>query len=487
MFSDYNTEELAEQDKNLYTFTNRGLRGLVSRIKFEINTKADKNTLKTVATTGDYNDLTNKPTIPSVSGLATETYVNTKVAGIVNSAPETLDTLQELANALGNDPNFATTVATEIGKKANSADLATVATTGSYNDLTNKPYYLIEYNSTDNTINHTYDEINAAYENGQEPIVKDSVTNDIYTFTKRGQTAGPNMSSNSGFNFIKIQTIYDRYKLSSLQKPYPLYFSYRLLCILEYNGIPMVSDEIPVESSNSFYFEIRGAGHPKGCSLYEADYNTLIKKYEDNKFIYAMADYTIGSAPSQGLVYLKEYNPTTKALVFEGIVEDYIYILTVNSDGTITQDYHSKYLIGATNTTDGTSGLIPTPKAGDQGKFLRGDATWADVTIPTKLSDLTDDVVSGSYLPLTGGTLTGSLTIKNLGNKLIVNTVSLLGKVTHNSPCLQLSTTNDNSAVFISGVKSPLYNTDAANKEYVDTIVSNHTSATIVTWTDDGT
>ncbi len=76
--------------------------------------------------------------IPSTEGLATETYVNTKVAGIVNSAPETLDTLQELASALGNDPNFATTVATEIGKKANSADLATVAKTGNYSDLINK-------------------------------------------------------------------------------------------------------------------------------------------------------------------------------------------------------------------------------------------------------------------------------------------------------------------------------------------------------------
>lgn len=92
-----------------------------------------------------------------------------------------------------------------------------------------------------------------------------------------------------------------------------------------------------------------------------------------------------------------------------------------------------------------------------------------------------------NYLPLSGGTLNGSLTIKNLGNKLIVNTVSLSGKATLNSPCLQLSAPDDNLAVFISGVKSPLYNTDAANKEYVDAIVSNHASATIVTWTDGGT
>nr|DAL08573.1 MAG TPA_asm: Head fiber protein [Caudoviricetes sp.] len=55
--------------------------------------------------------------ITNDSGFATETYVDTKVAGIVNSAPETLDTLNELAEALGNDPNFATTMATELGKK----------------------------------------------------------------------------------------------------------------------------------------------------------------------------------------------------------------------------------------------------------------------------------------------------------------------------------------------------------------------------------
>ena len=40
------------------------------------------------------------------------------VASLVDNAPEALDTLSELADALGNDPNFATTVSTEIGKRA---------------------------------------------------------------------------------------------------------------------------------------------------------------------------------------------------------------------------------------------------------------------------------------------------------------------------------------------------------------------------------
>ena len=52
-------------------------------------------------------------------GYATETFVNNAVANLVDSAPGTLDTLNELAAALGDDPNFATTITTSLGNKAN--------------------------------------------------------------------------------------------------------------------------------------------------------------------------------------------------------------------------------------------------------------------------------------------------------------------------------------------------------------------------------
>lgn len=104
--------------------------------------------LANVATTGSYNDLTNKPTnaTTSVSGLMsntdkknldnlvsntvgyqTESQVESKIAALVNSAPETLDTLDELAAALGDDPNFATTVANQIGQKADKTVASTSA------------------------------------------------------------------------------------------------------------------------------------------------------------------------------------------------------------------------------------------------------------------------------------------------------------------------------------------------------------------------
>ena len=72
----------------------------------------DPSTLATVATTGAYSDLTGTPT-----GLATETFVGTAIANLVDTAPATLDTLNELAAALGDDPNFATTVTNSIATK----------------------------------------------------------------------------------------------------------------------------------------------------------------------------------------------------------------------------------------------------------------------------------------------------------------------------------------------------------------------------------
>ena len=49
--------------------------------------------------------------------VSTTAYVRTAVADVVNSAPAALDTLNELAAALGDDANYATTTATSIGTK----------------------------------------------------------------------------------------------------------------------------------------------------------------------------------------------------------------------------------------------------------------------------------------------------------------------------------------------------------------------------------
>ncbi len=53
----------------------------------------------------------------SAQSYATQSYVGTQIANLVDSSPSTLNTLNELAAALGDDPNFATTTANSIGTK----------------------------------------------------------------------------------------------------------------------------------------------------------------------------------------------------------------------------------------------------------------------------------------------------------------------------------------------------------------------------------
>jgi hypothetical protein len=52
-----------------------------------------------------------------------EDLVNDAIAALINAAPGTLDTLDEIAAALGDDPDLAATLTTLIGTKADSADL----------------------------------------------------------------------------------------------------------------------------------------------------------------------------------------------------------------------------------------------------------------------------------------------------------------------------------------------------------------------------
>lgn len=58
------------------------------------------------------NDITARPTSTTVQGL-----VDAAVASLVNGSPAALDTLNELAAALGNDANFATTVTNALAAR----------------------------------------------------------------------------------------------------------------------------------------------------------------------------------------------------------------------------------------------------------------------------------------------------------------------------------------------------------------------------------
>lgn len=119
--------------------------------------KANTADLATVATSGSYADLSNKPTIPTVNNATLTIQKNgTNVATFTansGTAATANITVPTKVSELTNDSSYATTtqlntVKNELSDGNTAAigelqdqidDLATVASTGSYTDLTNKP------------------------------------------------------------------------------------------------------------------------------------------------------------------------------------------------------------------------------------------------------------------------------------------------------------------------------------------------------------
>ena len=101
--------------------------GVTSSIQTQLNSKLPSSSytasdvltkIKTVDGSGSGLD---SDLLDGQQGSYYTSYTDTAIANLVDSAPATLDTLNELAAALGDDPNFATTVTNSIATKLPSA------------------------------------------------------------------------------------------------------------------------------------------------------------------------------------------------------------------------------------------------------------------------------------------------------------------------------------------------------------------------------
>ncbi|EBP2451294.1 TPA: prophage tail fiber N-terminal domain-containing protein [Salmonella enterica subsp. enterica serovar Hidalgo] len=116
--------------------------------------------------------LTGTPTAPTpettAAGIeiATAAFVAAKVAQLVGSAPEALDTLKELADALGNDPNFATTVLNKLAGKQPLDETLTALSGKSVDGL-------IEYVGLRETINLAKNAVPATRRVNNKPLSGD--------------------------------------------------------------------------------------------------------------------------------------------------------------------------------------------------------------------------------------------------------------------------------------------------------------------------
>ncbi|MEC4616178.1 hypothetical protein [Tsukamurella tyrosinosolvens] len=144
-----------------------------------ITGSAPSQTLNLTIPEGDKGD-------PGDDGEVSQAMLDAAVAALVDAAPASLDTLNELAAALGDDPNFATTVATSIGLKADKARTITAGTglTGG-GDLTADRSLAVSYGTTAGT---------AAQ--GNDSRITGATPTSRTISTTNGLTGGGNLTAN---------------------------------------------------------------------------------------------------------------------------------------------------------------------------------------------------------------------------------------------------------------------------------------------------
>lgn len=141
------------------------------------------------------------------SNYANVAYVDTAIANLVDSAPEALDTLWELSDALNNNPNFGAEVIHNLTLKANTSQISTVGFTGEYSDLLNAPSFTSLSSSLIPSANVTYDlgteekRWRTLYLSGNTIVLGDA------TITSSGNTVG--LPADSTLNGENLQNLID--------------------------------------------------------------------------------------------------------------------------------------------------------------------------------------------------------------------------------------------------------------------------------------
>ena len=282
----------------------------------------NKPNLATVATSGSYTDLSDKPTIPAAQ---------------VNSDWDASSGVSQILNK----PN-----------------LATVATSGSYNDLSNKPHIpddmvVLSYGTS------TYADALAAYQSNS------------VVYCRASSNSNPATGSQNRMAFLAY--------VNDSTTPTEFEFQY-------YRSVATHSDT--TQGDEVF--------------IYKLNQSTGWSVTKRNAYSKIVAGTNMSSSYSSGTLTLSATQPT---------VNDATLTITQNgtSAGTFTANASSNATIALTDTTysdfvgtdgqtAGTAGLVPAPTTGDGDSYLKGDGTWG---IPPGSS-----YVAGDHIDITGNVIT---------------------------------------------------------------------------------
>ena len=325
-----------------------------------------------ILSASDVGALPDTTVIPSIDGLATEGYVDEKVAGLVGSAPETLDTLNELASALGGDANFATTVANQIGTKVDKVDGKGL----SANDYTDAEKAKLEGIATGAQVNQN------AFSNvivGSITIAAGDITDSLTLAAGDNVTINAD-AANDKITISAIDTTYNEAgtELGLVKSGGDVTIS---------NGIITVDDD----SHNHIISNIDGlqakldekVNKIDGKGLSTNDLTSTLKSNYDTAYIHSQQPHnyagssTSGGAATSANKLNTDAGSETQPVYFKDGVPIVINTLdSVAFDGYVTKGAESGSTIGASATVEGGNNMASSKQSHAEGGYTRaGDLT----------------------------------------------------------------------------------------------------------------
>lgn len=342
-----------------------------------------------------------------------KSYTDTKISDLVNGAPETLDTLKEIADAMSNNNDVVEALDTAVGSKANASDLtahindknnphsvtktqiglgnvenkssATIRGELTKENITNALGYTPPENDTKYTLPISTSTVlggvktgnNITNTNGTISITKSDVTNALgYTPPTANTTYGAATQSADG-----LMSSADKKKLDGIASGANKYI--HPTHVAKSSGLYKVTiDEeghvsattavtkaditalgIPAQDTNTTY----NNATQSAAGLESAADKTKLDGIETgaNKYSLPAASSTVRGGVKIGYTANGKNYPVQ-------LSNEQMYVNVPWTDNNTTYSAFK----GATASAAGGAGLVPAPTAGNQAKYLRADGTW---------------------------------------------------------------------------------------------------------------
>lgn len=352
----------------------------------------------------------------------TKVEVLKKIEDLIGAAPDTLDTFREIADALGNDPNFATTIMTALGGKVDkiagkqlSSNDYTDEERAELADVSNKKHThgnkSVLDKLTEILLNNWTDAYNKRHEHSNKTVI-DKLTQAMLD-KLAGIASGAEVNVQPDWNVTDTGSdAYIRNKPSSMPaSDVPAWAKASAKPTYAWTEIGGKPSTFPPAVHSHTKNQIsdmptklsqftNDSGYLTAADVDTSQEHTHANKTVLDKITQAMLDKLAGIADGAN----KYVHPTTAGNKHVPSGGSSGQILRWSADGTAAwgADDNTTYAVfkAATSSAAGGTGLVPAPAAGAQTKYLRADGTWQ--TPPdTKYSHPSSGVTAGTYRSVT--------------------------------------------------------------------------------------